>query len=195
VEAFPETAARIPEAGHLVGNHSFYHARMPLLSRSGLEIDIRSAEAVIRDYVGVDPRPWFRLPFGEGWDDAKLQHRIELFGYRHVGWHIDVQEWRPEATAPEVEDAMVAGTLAAGDGAVILLHTWPRLTLSVENVIRRLADRGATFVRLDDLPNAPAGLPLEAEETPPPGLALAQPREPSAPSDVETHIPIAPARP
>ena len=106
-----------------------------------------------------------------------------------------MQEWRPEATAPEVEEAIVAGTLATGDGAVILLHTWPRLTLSVENVILRLADRGATFVRLDDLPNAPAGLPLEAEETPAPGLALAQPREPSAPSDVETHVPIAPARP
>jgi peptidoglycan/xylan/chitin deacetylase (PgdA/CDA1 family) len=163
---------------------------MPLLSPSGFEVDIRSAEAVIRDYVGVDPRPWFRLPFGDGWDDARLQRRIELFGYRHVGWHVDVQEWRPEATAEEVEEGIVAGTLAAGDGAVILLHTWPRLTLSVDNVIVRLADRGATFVRLDDLPSAPAGLPLEGEET---LVPEAVPTPPGS-TEVENDVPIAPTR-
>ena len=29
-EAFPELARSIAEAGHLVGDHSFYHARLPV---------------------------------------------------------------------------------------------------------------------------------------------------------------------
>ena len=55
-------ARRIADAGHLVGSHSFYHARLPLLSDEGLATDMREAEAAIREHAGVDPRPWFRLP-------------------------------------------------------------------------------------------------------------------------------------
>jgi peptidoglycan/xylan/chitin deacetylase (PgdA/CDA1 family) len=165
---------------------------MPLFSRSGFDIDLRSAEAVIRDNVGVDPRPWFRLPFGAGWDDERLLHRIGLLGYRHVGWHVDVQEWRPEATAEEVEEAIVTGTRAAGDGAVVLLHTWPRLTLSVEAVIRRLRDEGARFVRLDELPEAPEGLPFEADEA---SRAEETRAEGQPPTRLGARLPVGPAEP
>jgi peptidoglycan/xylan/chitin deacetylase (PgdA/CDA1 family) len=47
VEAHPDVARRVVGGGHLVGNHSFYHARMPLLSASGLATDVRAAERVI----------------------------------------------------------------------------------------------------------------------------------------------------
>jgi peptidoglycan/xylan/chitin deacetylase (PgdA/CDA1 family) len=60
VEAQPATAARVAREGHLVGNHTFYHARLPLLTDEGIATDIRAAEEVIREVVGVDPRPWFR---------------------------------------------------------------------------------------------------------------------------------------
>ena len=43
-EAYPTTAARIAADGHLVGNHSHYHARMTLLSESGFDTDVRDAE-------------------------------------------------------------------------------------------------------------------------------------------------------
>ena len=39
VESVPELARRVAADGHLVGNHSFYHARMPLLSDDGLTTD------------------------------------------------------------------------------------------------------------------------------------------------------------
>ena len=44
VESNRETAQRIAAAGHLVGSHSFYHARMPLLSEAGFRTDVRAAE-------------------------------------------------------------------------------------------------------------------------------------------------------
>ena len=79
-EAYPELARSIGERGHLIGNHSFYHARMPLLSATGLSSDVRAAERAIIATTGIDPRPWFRCPFGAGSDDPGVA------GGDHPAW-------------------------------------------------------------------------------------------------------------
>ena len=79
VEAHPERARLIADAGHLVGSHSFYHARLPLLTDVGIEADVLAAERAIEEATGTSPRPWFRCPFGAGWDDAGC--RASLSGW------------------------------------------------------------------------------------------------------------------
>jgi peptidoglycan-N-acetylglucosamine deacetylase len=154
-EAYPDTAKRIPGAGHFVGNHSFYHARMPLLSDRGLAEDVRAAEAVIRDVVGVDPRPWFRCPFGAGVDDPRVISGLKALGYRNVGWDVVATDWEPDRAA-EIEQTVVEGVLNHGDGAIVLLHTWPAGTLAaLPGIARQLRDRGAEFVRVDQLERIP----------------------------------------
>ena len=54
VESSPDVAARIARDGHLIGNHSFYHARMPLLSDSGFREDVGASERVILQATGTD---------------------------------------------------------------------------------------------------------------------------------------------
>ena len=81
-EAFPATARRIVDGGHLVGNHSHYHARMPLLTADGLATDVADAEGAIREHLGVDPRPWFRCPFGSAADHPVVVERLTALGYR-----------------------------------------------------------------------------------------------------------------
>lgn len=156
VEAYPATARSISGAGHLVGSHSHYHVRMPLLSEAGFDEDVQAAEAVIRDVMRVDPRPWFRLPFGAGWDDPELQERLrrrlQALGYRHVHWDVETEDWAPSTTERSIEDGIVDGALARGDGTVVLLHTWPRpVPAALDGAIKRLRDAGATFVALDAL--------------------------------------------
>src|SRR5437870_1186991 len=56
--AYPLLARRIATEGHLIGNHSHYHAPMPLLSPHGIQIDIRESERRITDITGIDPKPW-----------------------------------------------------------------------------------------------------------------------------------------
>jgi peptidoglycan/xylan/chitin deacetylase (PgdA/CDA1 family) len=161
-EAYPSTARRIAESGHLVGSHSHYHARMALLTKAGLRSDIVAAERAIIDATGVNPRPWFRCPFGSGSGDQRVQSVVRKAGYRHVGWHVIGRDWPPERTATEVEDAIVEGCLAYGDGAIVLLHSWPDRTLgAIDGAIKRLSGQGATFVRidgLDDIPELGGGL-------------------------------------
>jgi peptidoglycan/xylan/chitin deacetylase (PgdA/CDA1 family) len=151
-EAYPSTARRIARDGHLVGSHSHYHARLPLLSAEGLAEDIRDAEKAILEHAGVDPRPWFRCPFGSGADDPELVGRIEALGYREVGWHFSSDDWEPTRSAAVVADTVVLEAIKHGDGAVILQHTWPDQTLAaIRDIGSRLRDAGATFVRIDQL--------------------------------------------
>ena len=154
-EAYPATARAIADSGFLVGSHSHYHTRMHLLSDAGLAEDIRVAEGVIREIVGVDPRPWFRCPFGAGSNDPRVMAAVAEAGYRNVGWHVTAEDWELHPDE-EVEEAIVAGCLAHGDGAVVLLHTWPDRTLAaLPGAVRRLRDAGATFVRIDALADLP----------------------------------------
>ncbi len=151
-EAYPATAQRIRPAGHLVGSHSFYHARMPLFSGPGFEEDVRSAERALIDILGVDPRPWFRFPFGAGFDDPQTLSRLEALGYRHSHWDVEPDDWDPRRTARQVEDTVVDGALSHGDGAIVLLHTWPSNTIeALPGILTRLRDKGASFVPLDEL--------------------------------------------
>ena len=155
-EAYPRTARRISAEGHLVGNHSHYHLRMPLLTAAGLRSDITTGERAIREATGVDPRPWFRCPFGAGVGDKRVQRLVREAGYRHLGWHVAGIDWEPARSAADVEARVVDGAIAHGDGCVVLLHTWPDQTAgSVPAIIRRLRDAGAEFVRVDELPHVP----------------------------------------
>ena len=159
-EAFPDVARAIAADGHLVGSHSHYHVRMPLLTDAGLTEDIEEAGRVVALATGVDPRPWFRCPFGAGATDARVQAAVTAAGYRHVGWHVAADDWEPSRSAQVVAADVVDGVLAHGDGAVVLLHTWPTATLgALDSIVTRLAEAGAEFCRVDELPDVPAGVP------------------------------------
>ncbi len=156
VEAYPETASRIARAGHLVGSHSFYHAPMPLLSESGLRADLAAAQRVISLLVGVESRPWFRCPFGLGWDDARVTEALTRCGYRHVGWDVVGYDWEPERSPEAIGAHVVDQVLARASDAVVLLHAWPEQTLeALPDLIGRLRVCGAEFVGVDELDRVP----------------------------------------
>ena len=156
-EAYPELVRQIRDDGHLIGSHSFYHARMPLLTDEGLGVDIADAEAAIKAASGVDPRPWFRCPFGAGMDDPRVCQAISAAGYRHVAWDVVGEDWDPGRSAADVERSVVDGVTASGDGAVVLLHTWPDRTLAaMPAIVARLHGSDHEFVRIDGLPDVPS---------------------------------------
>jgi len=157
-EAFPDRARRIAEDGHLIGNHSHYHAKMQLLTDAGLQEDIKAAAGHIEEICKRDPVPWFRSPFGAGANDPRVRAALEQLGYRQVLWTASGDDWDHQRTAQQVEDDLVAGALKHGDGAILLSHTWPSHThAALAGTIRRLREAGAEFVTVDQLP--PASVP------------------------------------
>lgn len=150
VEAHPDVAARIVEAGHIVGSHSHFHARMPLLTDEGLRADIVQADRAIRQATEVSPRPWFRCPWGHGARDPRVVMALRRQRYRPVGWDVVAEDWDPGRTAVDLVRDVVAGARAAGDGAVVLLHAWPASTLeAMSGIFDGLA--GADLVTVADL--------------------------------------------
>jgi peptidoglycan/xylan/chitin deacetylase (PgdA/CDA1 family) len=155
-ESQPVTARRIADEGHLVGHHSHYHARMPLLHDDGLRSDVLDAQAVIEAVTGKDPRPWFRCPFGAGADDARVLDVLQALGYRNVHWHVELDDWEAARNGPMITHDAIEGAHGHGDGAVVLLHTWPGGTGdAVGPMIDGLREIGATFVSIDELDDLP----------------------------------------
>ena len=148
--ANPSLVRRIAGDGHLIGNHSTYHARMTLLSDDGLLEDVRGAGETIGEIAGVDPRPWFRCPFGDGHDDSRVLAALDRAGYRNHHWDVEPDDWRPERTPADLERLVIDGALAHGDGAVVLLHSWPPATIAaLPAILAGLGD--ADLVGLDEV--------------------------------------------
>jgi peptidoglycan/xylan/chitin deacetylase (PgdA/CDA1 family) len=155
-ESQPAAARRIADEGHLVGHHSKFHARMTLLTDDGIRADVTEAEEAIREITGADPRPWFRCPFGDGHDDPRVVSALRALGYRDVSWHVELADWEPDRTAAAIEKDAVDGALDHGDGAVILLHTWPGPTSdALLAILEGIAAGGARFVGIDELEMTP----------------------------------------
>jgi peptidoglycan/xylan/chitin deacetylase (PgdA/CDA1 family) len=148
----PDVARRIADDGHLVGHHSQFHVRMPLLSDDGIRADVVEGARDILETTGADPKPWFRCPFGSGHDDPRVLSLLSELGYRNVHWHVELEDWEPWRTGEQVADDAVEAALAHGDGAVVLLHTWPSPAAeALPRILDRLGDAGARFVTLEAL--------------------------------------------
>ena len=157
-QAEPASARRIADDGHLVGNHSHYHARMTLLSDAGIRADVKEAEAAVSESTGEPTQPWFRCPFGDGHDDPRVVDLLRDLGYRNVYWHVELEDWEPWRAADDIARDAVDGVARHGDGAVVLLHTWPDRTAdALPMIVEGLHAGGCDLVRLDELPED--GLP------------------------------------
>lgn len=170
-QANPELARRIADDGHLVGNHTYHHVPLSLMTDEGIRATVTRAEGVIAARAGVAARPWFRCPYGDGEQDARVLAVLAGLGYRNIGWDVDPFDWQPGRTASEVVTAVIAGCRAwagahagaeagartdikagAEAGARVLLHSWPDVTLAaLPLLIDALRAEGAEFVTVDRL--------------------------------------------
>jgi peptidoglycan/xylan/chitin deacetylase (PgdA/CDA1 family) len=164
VLAYPQLARSIAGTGHLIGNHSHFHARMPMLTGRALSSDVLSAGRAIREKTGADPRPWFRCPFGALDRGTRVLDALARLGYRNVGWHVNSNDWASRS-GRAVTARVVEGVRAHGDGAIVLLHGWPWPTqAALPDIIGALSDMGAEFVTVDRLAELPQRAGWDAGE-------------------------------
>jgi peptidoglycan/xylan/chitin deacetylase (PgdA/CDA1 family)/O-antigen/teichoic acid export membrane protein len=172
-EQHPDLAARLGAEGHRVGNHTYSHALPGAIGAEELRAEIAHAEQVLERLTGQNPRPYFRCPQNSGAFDPEVLERIAAQGYRQVGWTFDSFDWHEKCTPEQLSHSVVESVSVHGDGAVVLLHSWPGATAeALPTILSELIERGAEFVTLDEfdadaLPAAtvmPAGPPLPGHD-------------------------------
>ncbi|MFI6901715.1 polysaccharide deacetylase family protein [Nonomuraea sp. NPDC050394] len=146
--AHPEEIARMTEAGHLIGNHTWSHAFLPDLTRSQLEEQIeRTNEAI--DAAGGTPTRYFRPPYGGR--SPEVVGWLGDHGVTTVLWDAAAADW----AMPEPEKIATDVLKSTRPGSVIVLHDGggdrSNTVAALPALIEGLLERGHRFVPVDKL--------------------------------------------
>ncbi|MBK6940167.1 MAG: polysaccharide deacetylase family protein [Planctomycetes bacterium] len=148
----PELMRRIVAEGHLVANHSWDHAALPLRSSAAIRADLERTQTAIESACGVRPS-WFRPPYGVR--DPRVLAIARELGLRTSLWSVSPRDWQDPGT-----DAVVDRTLSVIEpGDIVLLHDGsagragghPDTAHSLPRLVRGLRDRGYEAIRLDEI--------------------------------------------
>ena len=120
VEALPNTALSIKNAGMDMALHSYTHAQLTKVGPVQLEREIGGAKTVIENKLGVKIK-LFRLPYGAGVSVANIRKKIAEHGLIHVFWNVDTLDWQdknPQSIYNRAQKQMASN----GNKGVILFH-------------------------------------------------------------------------
>ncbi len=119
VDAFP-TASRTIAAAYPIGNHTQNHKDLTQLTTDGMNVEIRTGAASILRVTGVDPRPYFRFPYGAV--NARTIATANAECYVPFRWTVDSWGWKGTAggMSPDEVQRRVVGALRPG--AIVLMH-------------------------------------------------------------------------
>lgn len=142
VAAYPDLVARIRSEGHLIGNHTWSHAKLTDLRTRAISDQLDRTDAALGGRARC-----VRPPYGA--TDPRVAGVIDARGQRTVLWDVDPEDWaRPGA------DRIVRRVLGqVHDGARILMHDGggdrSQTVAALEQVITRLQAQGYRFGLLD----------------------------------------------
>ncbi|MFD6454591.1 polysaccharide deacetylase family protein [Nocardia sp. NPDC060220] len=144
--AHPEYGAAIVGAGHEIGNHSYSHRRMVLVSGDTVREEIERTDAEIRR-AGYPGPISFRPPYGKKlWT---LPHYLADHDRTSVTWDVE-----PDSAGGASREAIVGDTLAeTRPGSIILLHVMygPESLAAVPEIVYGLRAQGYRFVTVSEL--------------------------------------------
>ncbi len=147
--AHPEYGAAIAGAGHEIGNHSYTHRRMVLVSGDTVRDEIERTDAEIRR-TGYQGPITFRPPYGKKlWT---LPRYLADHDRTTVTWDVE-----PDSAGGAARDAIVGDTLAqTRPGSIILLHVMhgTESAAAVPEIVRGLRAKGYRFVTVSELMRA-----------------------------------------
>ncbi|AGY78209.1 polysaccharide deacetylase family protein [Clostridium autoethanogenum] len=147
VEKFPTLAMQIVIEGHQIGNHSYEHCHPEEMYYDESKKDIEKAEKVIEKITGVNPKPFFRAPYGE-WSQYILKASNDCGYMYNVCWSIDPSDWKSPPTKTIVE--RVFKKLKGGD--IVLMHGHGKNTAAASDfIISTLKSRKFEFKKISEL--------------------------------------------
>ena len=139
---------RIPQEGHIIGNHSFSHHRFfDLFSSRRMLQEIVDTNRVCKNSTGLSPR-FFRPPYGV--TNPNLKKAVVSGGFISIGWSI-----RSFDTIIKNDDRLINRIInRLKPGAILLLHDTSESTLKMlPRLLNEIRNKGYKMIRLDKLIN------------------------------------------
>lgn len=156
VNKYPDTAKRILDEGHSIGNHTWSHKDVSKLTDKQVAEQIDKAQEAIVKATGFAPK-LMRAPYG-AISDSLLDalHERDML---HVYWTVDTRDWAGTSVA-DMRKNVLAHTKPGG---IILMHSFGGRKNALENtvkllplIIEDLRKKGYEFVTVDELIDAGA---------------------------------------
>jgi peptidoglycan-N-acetylglucosamine deacetylase len=150
VAANPELAQLISDSGHEIGNHTYYHTRLNLVSNEALINDLKMTSDIIFEKTG-QVAMLFRPPGGE------LPHdKINLIqdnGFDIIQWSVNADDFYHATYGMRSPARIAAHVIANTNGAdIILMHDDSAQTVvALPKIIKALKGRGFNFVTVSKI--------------------------------------------
>lgn len=147
IEKNPGELEKIVSAGHEIGNHTFSHQRMVLVSPSFVESEIEKTDELIRK-AGWTKEITFRPPFGKKL--FTLPFYLSKNNRKTITWDVE-----PETFVEKSEDLIKHTLDNTKNGSIILLHVMYGIRTesvkSVRPIIKGLREKGFEFKTVSEL--------------------------------------------
>lgn len=137
-----DNAIRAYNSGHEIGNHTWNHECLSLISPEKIREDVEKGNEAIYNAIGTYPT-LLRPPYGSY--NQKVKDNVNM---PMVTWNIDTEDW-DHLNAEKTRQAVVEG---AQDGYIILVHEIHPTTIEgVQPAIRQLIEEGVEFVTVTQI--------------------------------------------
>ncbi|HLR02039.1 MAG TPA: polysaccharide deacetylase family protein [Virgibacillus sp.] len=145
VEAHPETAKQVANAGHEIGNHTKNHTDLTTLSPEGIQSEINDTSNTIEQATGT--RPYLvRAPYG-AYNDSVIQ-TIAANGDALALWSVDSKDWQSRNANAVYNEVLQNVT----SGSIVLMHDiHPTTADALDDLLTSLEERGYQFITVSQL--------------------------------------------
>lgn len=142
-EKYPDSLAKIYDAGHEIGAHSYDHKDYAKLSTSEIEDDIKKCDEVISNVINTTPK-LYRVPSGSYNNNAILT--LEKCGKIPVQWSCDTIDYN-DASAEDIYKRAIK----LEKGGILLMHTGTKNTAVALNRILDTLTKNFQLVPVGEL--------------------------------------------
>lgn len=150
IEQNPELLERIDKEGHDIGNHTYYHSKVSLLSKEHLSEELELTSDLIERLTGKEV-VFFRPPHG---DFSKSGRKlVEQAGYGFVLWSVNADDFFHIGWGMRSASSITRRVLnSVKGGDVILAHDdSQQLVDALPVIIASLKSKGYKFVTLSQM--------------------------------------------
>jgi peptidoglycan/xylan/chitin deacetylase (PgdA/CDA1 family) len=148
VTAYPDIVKQAYLREHLIGNHSWSHPILALLSRSALRSQLTRTSDTIEQVLGLRP-VFFRPPSSVL--SSQILRQAQQLGMKTVLWDVEAKDWANPGIATITNRILDQ----AKHGSIIILHDGggdrSQTVAALPAIIEGLQQRGFQFLTLDQV--------------------------------------------